>query len=617
MKIYVNGSLAVIKKGTSFDYVLENRYFTGSDAYTMAITFPISGCYQNMRIFGKISRKDIEDKVLLYDCEIADTHFNKKGSLTVTDINEVEIKCQFLEGRSVENYYSTFDDIYINELDLGAPFSVIKADYDIMDMWDNTDYLALPWCNNSSGNIQNALYIDMDMDIGSSSEVVRLKWKNEVEKLSFQPNLHYIFKKICAALGYSSNTYPWVQSGFNNLYICNAVPAAWEHPEWNFILPHWSVTQFLEELEKLMNCEFDINHATKHIEMKFAKNIIESKRAYDISASVINKFSVDVTETDESEYSEARALKYSDRDDITWKYNSAAFMESYNNINIEEFDKAEDIIDIISPYIWMDSFMPQNAWVAKLFKENMKNTFFGRKEMFTWFQEASVGSNWQSISKLIPVGNFAVRDSENESNIDEINIVPCWTDDVMETYSLGGYSYDMFNEIIFLECGTLEDPNPQRTDEERLTPLEELVIKEGEKEAAAVFDKIYVGFWWPGVIEKFVLKHNTINPKTIHYPRPITDFCTYVPRGPYLPLGGFFYTEYSLRIDSTGNRKITNIRINTKEKYTYSFISKEIPDVRCIFYIHGKRYLCKKITTSFSDHGMSEKMKGEFYQIQE
>lgn len=137
MKIYVNGNLAVVKKGTSFDYVSENRYFTGSDAYSMAITFPIAGCYQNVRIFGNINRKDIEDRVILYDCEITDARFNKRGSLTVTDINEVEIKCQFLEGRSVENYYSTFDDVFINELDLGAPASVDKDDYNTYLMWMN------------------------------------------------------------------------------------------------------------------------------------------------------------------------------------------------------------------------------------------------------------------------------------------------------------------------------------------------------------------------------------------------------------------------------------------------------------------------------------------------
>ena len=40
MNIYVNNKLAALKKGTSFEYVSENRLFSGSDGYTLTITFP-------------------------------------------------------------------------------------------------------------------------------------------------------------------------------------------------------------------------------------------------------------------------------------------------------------------------------------------------------------------------------------------------------------------------------------------------------------------------------------------------------------------------------------------------------------------------------------------------
>ena len=44
MKIIINGKDAVLKKGTSFEFVAENRSFTGSDSYTLSITFPLRGC---------------------------------------------------------------------------------------------------------------------------------------------------------------------------------------------------------------------------------------------------------------------------------------------------------------------------------------------------------------------------------------------------------------------------------------------------------------------------------------------------------------------------------------------------------------------------------------------
>ena len=41
MQIYVNNRLAALKQGTSFEYVSENRIFSGSYGYTLTITFPL------------------------------------------------------------------------------------------------------------------------------------------------------------------------------------------------------------------------------------------------------------------------------------------------------------------------------------------------------------------------------------------------------------------------------------------------------------------------------------------------------------------------------------------------------------------------------------------------
>lgn len=59
MQIYVNNKLAALKKGTSFEYVSENRLFSGSDGYTLTITFLLKGCPENIAIFGHINRADV------------------------------------------------------------------------------------------------------------------------------------------------------------------------------------------------------------------------------------------------------------------------------------------------------------------------------------------------------------------------------------------------------------------------------------------------------------------------------------------------------------------------------------------------------------------------------
>ena len=96
MEIYIDNQLAALKQGSSFVFVAENRYFSGADSYTLAMTFPLKDCPQNISIFGHINRKDVQAQNLLFDCEIRDKAFVQYGSITITEINETEVKCQFL-----------------------------------------------------------------------------------------------------------------------------------------------------------------------------------------------------------------------------------------------------------------------------------------------------------------------------------------------------------------------------------------------------------------------------------------------------------------------------------------------------------------------------------------
>ena len=100
MEIQINGQPAYLKENTSFEYITENRLFTGSDSYTLTITFPLKDCPQNIAIFGHLHRQDVEKTRIVFDCDIRDRNFIKSGTLTVTEISEVEVKTQFLEGRS-------------------------------------------------------------------------------------------------------------------------------------------------------------------------------------------------------------------------------------------------------------------------------------------------------------------------------------------------------------------------------------------------------------------------------------------------------------------------------------------------------------------------------------
>ena len=80
------------------------------------------------------------------------------------------------------------------------------------------------------------------------------------------------------------------------------------------------------------------------------------------------------------------------------------------------------------------------------------------------------------------------------------------------------------------------------------------------------------------------------------------------------------YNSYSMRLrgNVTPFTRRTKYKVNQQRKFTFSFLSDTIPDVRSIFIIHGKRYMAEKITATFSaETGMSQLLKMTAYRLRE
>ena len=124
----------------------------------------------------------------------------------------------------------------------------------------------------------------------------------------------------------------------------------------------------------------------------------------------------------------------------------------------------------------------------------------------------------------------------------------------------------------------------------------------GEKgKKAEYYDRIYVG-WWDGT--------QTPNGKL---PHPYVEDIEIAE-----DWSNFLNIHFSLRINHTTlNRRRTVHSINTRQKTTFKFLSDNIPNPRAVFFIKGKKYLCEKMTATFTENGMSQLIKGVFYPIVE
>ena len=653
MEIIINGQLACMKKNTSFEYISENSMFTGSDSYTLSITFPLKDCPQNIRIFGHIHRQDVEKSKVTFDCEIRDKAFYKAGSIVITQISEVEVKTQFLEGRSEQNFADTFDEIYINQMNLGYPSDLSPANNEIYSSWWNcypyVNWVPLPWVNNTSGNLQNPVTID---SVGNFS------WASNNFQLTFQPFLMYILNKICERIGYTGNFTSIRNSKWNYLLICNTLPWTWYKHNFAVALPHWSLTEFFEELEKLMEGEFTINHKAKTISFEFSHVTAYNTRAVHIE-EVINKYTVEVSQENKPDYVGAKNLAYADNDNRMWAYRSCEWYISEHKDEALVFETMPELLahaktlEKCGVQTWTSGRRsgtsytrgyPNNSDGHKLFYCKSEDMYF-----IMWCIKAELKYShyiehygetynyYEYTNRLEPVNQFGRRVVDKDADDVELNIVPAWIDDTDET----------FGQCLFLECGQMDSAAvyTEETDEEGNTTSTttnpngtyggsrrggstegamsydyddtdynsgafpktntgKAIAKGEQQKDDAYFDKIYVAFW------------DGYNRQTGKLPRPIVD---------KVELNDGFtakYPPYSLRInlqdrtDDIGIPLKYTHEIDTKKKYTFSFFADEIPDPHALFYIEGSKYICEKITATFHEStGKSQLLKGVFYRV--
>ena len=608
MQIYVDNKLAALKKGTSFEYVAENRLFSGSDGYTLTITFPLNDCPQNIAIFGHINRADVATQKIIFDCEIRDKGFYKFGSITITEISESEVKTQFLEGRSEQNFDDTFDDIYLNELDLGSASGA--NDSTPSNAWNPSlnqmKCVALPWVNDYSGNIQNlADYIVDD----ATQKKGHYQWNSECRGRSWQPYLLYITKKICEVVGYSFDFSKWEdKEEYKYLLICNTLPYAWDTGGFARALPHWSVAEYFEKLELFLGGEFTIDHRARSVNFAFTSATLASLPAVQLS-NVVDEHTAQVTvEDDKCEYQEAKNLVYKECDHEMWKFYSCDWFVKAWQHNVVRYASMSELLAANKSFrTWNGSNSRGSNMNKLLYAEDLDAYFIIRSLSKTLVEKRDgwMPNRYSYTMELRPINLFGgriVNDSEDADEI-EIEFVPAWVDETEDKYGrLLFLSFSGYDETDSTSTSIRVDPAERKKEIDATLyqplPLQSLTAGEQTKKAE-YYDRIYVG-WWDGALSSDgKLPHPFV--EDVEIAEDWTNFRN---------------IHFSLRINNQLlNRRRVVHAINPKVKKTFKFIADTIPNPRAVFFIKGKKYLCEKITATFTEQGMSQLLKGVFYPI--
>ena len=114
---------AALPSGFRFKLTVDNTFFTRSGEYSGEIELPLSGCSDNLRIFGHINRLDVSRRAVVFDARlVVDNRPMVVGSVSVLECNEQRVKVQLLGGNAAVNFNNRYNSTYIDQLDLGTVF---------------------------------------------------------------------------------------------------------------------------------------------------------------------------------------------------------------------------------------------------------------------------------------------------------------------------------------------------------------------------------------------------------------------------------------------------------------------------------------------------------------
>jgi hypothetical protein len=224
------------------------------------------------------------------------------------------------------------------------------------------------------------------------------------------------------------------------------------------------------------------------------------------------------------------------------------------------------------------------------------------------------------------VGEFApIEPKEANGKSVELKIVPAIIDET---------DYDF---AIFLDTGEMKDENDIYDNYDGSTTKGDIYLRKYEKsDPIEIYDKIFVAFWNASIFDEFIQERTLDTEKWENHstgssswwefvygtttkrviPHPIIS--NYEPVWADSVLHPSFFKflsnekTYSLALEAS---KIVNKKIDGRVKYTVKFIADNVPDVGSVFLIAGQQFLCKKITATFTEKGLSQLLKGEFYRV--
>lgn len=594
-ELYINNNRIQTSEATSIKLVDENTYFTKSGKYTFDIEIPLKNNH-NVRLIGPINRLDVTKNTANMNARIiADGHKIIDGTATVTQISDEKMKIQILSGNAEFNFLSKFQNSYIDEMDLGGVTDENGNRYNEGDyvtylfyssnkykimygLYGETDYVFFPVHDTSNDVVHN----DVCVRIGGVVTFPRTIYNYDsiihpgdyggyIATLAVQPYWCFIIKKVFSVLGYTVIENQIENTVLRNAFIANAKRTL----TFNQVLPHWTVAQFIEEIEHFFGVIIEANDSNKEIRIIRRAMYLDQEKVY--LEDICDEFEVDVDEERAEDISDAN---------ITYAFES-----------VDKYLRVDESITEVIEVKKFESYSDLKNYYDSLDDANKKKYIYesGGKQYIDYR-----GGDSRYLKKINQFRNLT---RDKEKNTIELKIIPVQMEvgeSFLEDFGVSGTMLKCPCKIVRMKAEA-DDYNGKPSDVQDLIEgnsqtksdrdIIELAMNDGERQSLSWVT------WPPGNFKYpwgFVLTDDLI----------VGD----KNRGFSFELNKVdgVMTMYDLIYGST-------MQVNTEAELHIKFITNKMYSPMSLFIIRNKPYICKQIEYKITEKGIDPVKTGYFY----
>ena len=623
IELFINKLPADLPADFSFSMEYENEFFTKASEYSLDIELPLLGSPNNQKIFGNIHRVTTPKSNVNYE---AVAYVNGRcvshGYALILSVTDKSVKIQLVGNTSYVNSFCA--DEYIDEMDLGylempkidsinwtnywSTVNVKKTEfYKAFGSVDDTDAVLFwafdkdpkdcltsfphsPIFNHYFPNHPFPSFSSVDSD----SELVLI----DLYRYSFQPYLLRVIEKMIRAMGFTIRRNDISHTWLRNLYICNYKPTT-EKARNNTIgadggtlrwfthtaLPHWTVSTFINEVEKLCACIFIFNTYNNTVD------IIQLDKFYGDMADVYEVSDDCILDEYEFEFADDE----SDKDLAT---GNISFSKAYTDKFLKFTEEVRNSIETQNHYGSLDEL--QSAYDGMAASDRAKVLFIddstGREYIYY--------ANEEGETKMLEVNVWADLIRPDSSGDVELRIVPANTRD----YGVGWW-FDMSQSKPSASLNLQIPFSVTEATSAEYTAAQDIIensYSNAKKDESSDCMEVMLstGQWYHLA---------TYSGHDFEYPAPFADFNMPGSMKGKLP-------EMSLSLKDVCEQSLGHMYRNipsyrSDQKFVFRFLAKSVPDAQQPYRFHNQLYVCRKLNADFANSTKDLVFEGEFYRL--